>query len=47
VWSVYWIDKDLDRIVTYCQKDVVTVVQIFLKMQGEQMIMQENVEIKI
>jgi uncharacterized protein YprB with RNaseH-like and TPR domain len=47
VWSVYWIDKDLDRIVTYCQKDVVTVVQIFLKMQGEQMIRQENVEIKI
>lgn len=46
VWSVYWIDKELDRIVTYCQKDVLTVAQIFLKMQGEQMIRQENVEIK-
>lgn len=46
VWSVYWIDKNLDRIVTYCQKDVVTVAQIFLKMQGEQMIKQDNIEIK-
>ena len=46
VWSVYWINKDLDRIVTYCQKDVVTVVQIFLKMQEEQMIKLDNIEIK-
>jgi 3'-5' exonuclease len=46
VWSVYWNDKDIKRIVTYCQKDVVTVAQIFLKMQGEQMIKQENIEIK-
>jgi 3'-5' exonuclease len=46
VWSVYWNDKDIKRIVTYCQKDVVTVAQIYLKMQGEQMIKQENIEIK-
>jgi hypothetical protein len=46
VWSVYWNDKDLSRIVTYCQKDVVTVVQIFLKMQGETTIKPENVEYK-
>jgi predicted PolB exonuclease-like 3'-5' exonuclease len=46
VWSVYWNDKDLLRIVTYCQKDVVTVVQIFLKMQGETTIKPENVEYK-
>jgi 3'-5' exonuclease len=46
VWSVYWNDKDLNRIVTYCQKDVVTVAQIFLKMQGEDPINPENIEIK-
>lgn len=46
VWSVYWNDKDIKRIVTYCQKDVVTVAQIFLKLQGEEMIKQENIEIK-
>jgi predicted PolB exonuclease-like 3'-5' exonuclease len=46
VWSVYWIDKDLPRIVTYCQKDVVTVAQIFLKMHGEALINQDRIEIK-
>ncbi len=46
VWSVYWNDKDLKRIVTYCQKDVVTVAQIFLKLQGEPLIKPENVEIR-
>jgi len=46
VWSVYWIDKDLKRIVTYCQKDVITVAQVFLKMQGEGLIKEENIEIK-
>jgi 3'-5' exonuclease len=46
VWSVYWKDKDLSRIVTYCQKDVVTVAQIFLKLQGEPLINAENVLVK-
>jgi predicted PolB exonuclease-like 3'-5' exonuclease len=46
VWSVYWNDKDLKRIVNYCQKDVVTVAQILLKMQGESGIKPENIEIK-
>ena len=46
VWSVYWNDKDLKRIVNYCQKDVITVVQILLKLQGDHLIRPENVEIK-
>lgn len=46
VWSVYWNDKDLKRIVNYCQKDVVTVVQILLKLQGDKLIGPENIEIK-
>jgi len=46
VWSVYWNDKDMNRIVTYCQKDVVTVAQVFLKMQGETIIKPENIEIR-
>ncbi len=32
VWRVYWVDKDLERIVRYCQKDVVTLVKIFLRL---------------
>ena len=46
VWEVYWKDKDLPRIVTYCQKDVVTVIQVLMKMTGEQLVRQENIEIK-
>lgn len=46
VWEVYWKEKNLDRIVTYCQKDVVTVAQIFLRMNGELLIKNENIEIK-
>jgi len=46
VWDVYWNEKNLDRIVTYCQKDVVTVAQIFLRMNGESLINTENIEIK-
>lgn len=35
VWTVYWNDKDLERIKTYCQKDVVTVAQLLLRFRGE------------
>lgn len=46
VWEVYWKEKNLPRIVTYCQKDVVTVAQILLRMNGEELIREENIEIK-
>jgi 3'-5' exonuclease len=46
VWEVYWKDSDLARIVNYCQKDVITVTQLFLRMMGEQLVKPENVEIK-
>lgn len=46
VWEVYWKEKNLERIVTYCQKDVVTVAQILLRMNSEPLIKEENIEIK-
>jgi 3'-5' exonuclease len=46
VWEVYWKEKNLQRIVTYCQKDVVTVAQILLRMNAEPLIKEENIEIK-
>ena len=46
VWEVYWKEKNLERIVAYCQKDVVTVAQILLRMMGEAGIRHENIEIK-
>ncbi len=35
VAGVYWNENNLQRIVTYCEKDVVTTARIFLKMAGE------------
>ena len=46
VWSVYWNEKNLQRIVQYCQKDVITVAQIYLKMSGEQVIRESNIVFK-
>ena len=46
VWKVYWEERNLQRIVTYCQKDVVTVAQILLRLSGEGLIRDENIEIK-
>lgn len=45
VWSVYWNDKNMNRIVTYCQKDVITVAQILLRLQGEALIKEDCIEI--
>ncbi len=46
VGDVYWKEKDLPRIVTYCQKDVITVAQVYLRLFGEALIKPENIEIK-
>jgi uncharacterized protein YprB with RNaseH-like and TPR domain len=46
VWEVYWREHNLERIVTYCQKDVVTVAQVFLRLYNEALIDAENIEIK-
>lgn len=46
VGDVYWSQHDLPRIVNYCQKDVITVAQVYLRMNGELPIKPENIEIK-
>jgi DNA polymerase elongation subunit (family B) len=38
VWQVYWEENDLERIKNYCQKDVITVAQILMKLKGEQLL---------
>lgn len=43
VGSVYWNEKDLPRIVTYCQKDVITVMQILLRLKNESLLSAEEV----
>ncbi len=44
VGSIYWKEKNLDRIKTYCQKDVVTVAQLLLKFKGMELLKEENIE---
>lgn len=43
VGRVYWLEQGLDRIRTYCQKDVVTVAQVVLKMKGLSLLSESNV----
>jgi len=46
VGEVYWKEKNIGRIVEYCQKDVVTVAQVYLKLSGEKTLSPENIEVK-
>jgi DNA polymerase elongation subunit (family B) len=53
VGPIYWSartqeekEQCLERIAVYCQKDVVTMVQVYLRLQGEEMIYPDNIEIK-
>lgn len=43
VGEVYWRDKNLKRIVEYCQKDTVTVARIFLKMENQAPLKDEEI----
>lgn len=44
VGDVYWKEKDLERIVTYCQKDVITTVQLFRRFRGEPLMKEEFIK---
>ncbi|MBU3820712.1 3'-5' exonuclease [Flavobacteriaceae bacterium XHP0103] len=35
VYRVYYEENDIDRIITYCEKDTVAVAQIFLRLRGD------------
>ena len=42
--SVYWEEKNLERIMTYCQKDVLTIVNLFLKFQGKDLLEESSIQ---
>ena len=44
VREVYYEDNDLDRIILYCEGDVVTTAQVFLRLRNEDLL--EDTEIK-
>jgi len=43
VRKVYYEDKDLDRIVKYCEQDVITVAQIILRLRNEGLLTENEV----
>lgn len=43
VGHVYYVEKDIDRIVTYCEKDTIAVAQIFLRLRREELLVDDEV----
>ena len=44
VASVYYNEKDVNRISLYCEKDVVATAQVYLRLCGEETILPEHIE---
>ena len=43
VGKVYWQEQDLERIAVYCEKDVLTIAQLFKRYQGQELIADADV----
>ncbi len=43
VGHVYYVEKDIDRIVTYCEKDTIAVAQIFLRLRRDDLLIDEEI----
>lgn len=44
VADVYYKERDISRIATYCEKDVMALTQLFLRYKGESLIEDENIQ---
>lgn len=44
VAHVYYIEKDIDRIIIYCEKDVVTTAQVFLRLRNESLLVENEIK---
>ena len=43
IYTVFYKERDLDRIVNYCQKDALAVAQILLRLGGEALLSNEEI----
>lgn len=43
VAHVFYVENDIDRIVTYCEKDVIAVAQILLRLRREDLLIEEEI----
>ena len=44
VRNVYYEDVDLDRIITYCELDVVTLAQVFLRLRNDELLADDEIK---
>ena len=44
VRDVYYEENDLDRIITYCELDVVTTAQVFLRLRGDDLLTEDEIK---
>lgn len=44
VKDVFYKEKDIDRIITYCELDVVTTAQVFLRLRNEELLTDEEIK---
>jgi hypothetical protein len=44
VARVYYEENDLERIKVYCEKDVLALIQLFLRMRGDQLVEESDVQ---
>ena len=47
VAGVYYKEKNLDRIVQYCEKDVITVAQVILKLRNEPLLTEKEITLGV
>jgi hypothetical protein len=43
VAHVYYVENNIDRIITYCEKDVIAVAQIFLRLRREDILVDDEI----
>mgnify|MGYP000533441426 FL=1 len=43
VASVFYKEQNIERIINYCEKDVVTVAQVFLKLRNNSLLEEEEI----
>jgi hypothetical protein len=43
VAHVFYVENDIDRIIIYCEKDVIAVAQIFLRLRREDLLVEDEI----
>ena len=43
VARVFYVENDIDRIITYCEKDVIAVAQVFLRFRREELLVDDEI----